>query len=278
MSTAGVVGAALGSALAAAASSVLQHRSARNAPRSIRNATLVAYLLSRPGWLVGSLCAVVGLVLHAVALAGGRLALVQPLLVSGLLFALPVSVLLEHRRPRVREWLWAFAVVVGLSAFLLGAHPGAGRSVSHGRELGITTAACLALIGILVVVARSAAGARAALLATAGGLGFGITSALLKQAAGLAAHRPLSALTDWSTYGLIVVGALAVGLTQVAYRSGRLADALPAMTISDPASSIFIGVIAFHERVGTSPAALTVQVLAFVLMTVAARQVALVDT
>ncbi len=99
-----VVPAALGSALAAATSSVLQHRSARSAPVA-RRATgrLLGHLVTRPVWLAGLVAGAAGLVLHALALSGGRLAVVQPLLVSGMLFALPVSVALEGRRPQPRD-------------------------------------------------------------------------------------------------------------------------------------------------------------------------------
>lgn len=273
MTTAGAVAAALASALAAAASSVLQHHSARRAPASVQRLRLVPYLLGRPVWLLGGVSAIVGLVLHAVALAGGRLVVVQPLLVSGLVFALPVSLLVEHRRPQLREWLWAVAVVIGLAAFLIAAHPSAGRSSAGNRDLATATAVCLVAIAVLVVGARLTSGLRAGLLATGGGLGFGITSALLKQSAALVSHGPIAVVTNWATYGLIVTGALSVVLTQIAYRAGSLADSLPAMTISDPASSVFIGSYAFHERLASSPTAIAVELLAFALMTVAARQV-----
>ena len=82
--------------------------------------------MTRPAWIAGLLTAGVGLVLHAVALAHGQLAVVQPLLVSGMLFALPVSALLERRRPSGVEWLWALILVAGLAAFLVAARPSAG--------------------------------------------------------------------------------------------------------------------------------------------------------
>jgi drug/metabolite transporter (DMT)-like permease len=275
MSTVTVFAAALGSALGAAASSVLQHRNVRQAPvRTAGGLRVVPYLLTCPGWLLGGLCAVGGLVLHAVALAGGRLVVVQPLLVSGLLFALPVSVLLERRRPGLREWLWALVVVIGLAAFLVAAHPGGGRSPARDAQLAAATLVCLAAVGVLVVLARPAGAPRAGLLATGGGLAFGVASALLKQSAAVAGQGMLAVLTTWTTYGVVVVGAFAVVLTQLAYRAGRLADSLPAMTISDPAGSVFIGALAFHERLGSSPAAVAGQFAAFVLMAVGARQVA----
>ncbi len=276
MTIATVLAAALGSALAAALSSVCQHRSARAAPeRSTQGLRLLVYLLAQPAWLVGGLSAGLGLVLHAVALTGGRLALVQPLLVSGLLFALPVSMLLEHRRPRLREWLWAAVVVAGLAAFLLAARPSAGHAPVPDRALLTATAACLAVIGGTLVAARVARPAHhAALLGAAGGIGFGIASALLKQSTALAATGVHVMLSDWAPYATTLIGALAIVLTQLAYRSGPLASSLPAMTIGDPASAVVIGVLAFHEHLARTPSAISVGVAAFAAMTVGAWQVA----
>lgn len=276
MSNATVLAAALGSALAAALSSVCQHRSARTAPaRRTRGLRLLAYLLAQPAWLAGGLAAGLGLVLHTFALSGGRLALVQPLLVSGLLFALPVSVLLEHRRPRLREWLWAAIVVAGLAAFLLAARPSAGHTPVPDRALLTATAACLAVIGGILLAARVARPAyHAALLGAAGGIGFGAASALLKQSAALAVTGVHVMLSDWAPYGTMLIGALAIVLTQLAYRSGPLASSLPAMTIGDPASAVVVGVFAFHEQLAHTPLATGVVIAAFAAMTVGAWQVA----
>jgi uncharacterized membrane protein len=116
---------AVASAAAAATSSVLQHRSAGRAPHAASH-RLLGYLLTRPAWLAGLAAGGAGLVLHAVALSGGGLSLVQPLLISGILFALPLSALLEGRRPALVERLWAALLVAGLATFLLAAHPSRG--------------------------------------------------------------------------------------------------------------------------------------------------------
>src|SRR5579875_3380050 len=87
---------------------------------------LLGHLLTRPAWVAGLVAAAIGLVLHVLALAHGQLAVVQPLLISGVLFALPVSALLEGRRPSGREWLLALVLVAGLATFLLAGRPTAG--------------------------------------------------------------------------------------------------------------------------------------------------------
>ncbi len=270
-----VVATALASALAAAASSVLQHRSARRAPDHARTAVrLVAHLLRQPVWVLGVVCSGIGLVLHVIALGGGRLTLVQPLLVSGLLFALPVSVLLEHRRPSLVEWLWGLAVIAGLSAFLLSARPSGGTLAAHGVLLATASGAGVAAMVAFVLASRVSLRRKPFLLAAAGGIGFGVTSALMKQCAADARHGVGGVLTAWALYGVLLVGALSIVLTQLAYRSGVLAASLPAMTVGDPASAVLIGVFAFHERVAASPLAVLTEVVGFVAMGVGTWQLA----
>ena len=68
---------------------------------------MVLTLLRRPLWWAGTAAAVAGFVFQALALAYGSLLLVQPILVSALLFALPMSARLANRRVTRGEWLWA---------------------------------------------------------------------------------------------------------------------------------------------------------------------------
>src|SRR5207244_5289960 len=125
--------AALGSALLYALASVLQQRAAGQAPaeRSLRLRLLVG-LFARPMWVIGILADGAGFVLQFVALDHGSLVLVQPLLVSGLLFALPFGAALTHRSLTPSEWLGSAATVAGLAVFLVVAAPGPGHDkASH---------------------------------------------------------------------------------------------------------------------------------------------------
>lgn len=270
-----VVATALASALAAAASSVLQHRSARRAPDSAggNGLRLLGHLVGEPLWLLGTLSAAAGLALHVAALSGGRLTLVQPLLVSGLLFALPVSVVLERRRPSLVQWAWAAVVMIGLSTFLLVARLHGGTGTAHAPRLLVVTIAGIAAMAVLAMGARIDRRWRPVLLACAGGIGFGVASALMKECTA-AGYGVATLLASWTPYGVLLVGAGAILLTQVAYRSGPLASSLPAMTIGDPAAAVLIGVLAFHEQVNSGPLAVATQAAAFTLMGVGTWQLA----
>ena len=279
MTEAVVVASALGSAMAAASSSVLQHRSARKAPAvHARAGRLLGHLATRPDWLLGLVFAAVGLGLHTYALAGGRLAIVQPLLVCGVLFALPASVALEGRRPSATQWLWGVALLAGLLVFLLTARPSPGRVSIDADVLAVTTAVGVVVAGAVALIGlRWPHGHQAALLATAAGIGYGLVAALLKQNAALAANGPAAVLGDWPLYVLLAVGAVTLSLTQHAYRAGPLSGSLPALTVSEPAASVAIGALAFHEHLAHSPGAVLLEALAFAVMGLATARLALAD-
>lgn len=274
MTEAAVIATALASALAAAASSVLQHHTARAAPDG-RTRRLLGHLVTRPLWILGLVASAVGLVLHVVALDGGQLAVVQPLLISGVLFALPISALLEGRRPSGREWMLALMLVAGLAVFLLAARPSEGRVKLDADVLAWSTMSVSALIvAIALVGLRWPHGHRPALLGTAAGVGYGLVAALIKEATALYHAGFLHMLSDWPLYALIAVGGAAIGLTQMAYRAGPLAKSMPALTVTDPAASVALGVLAFQERLASDPAAVALQVVGFVVMLAAAAQLA----
>jgi drug/metabolite transporter (DMT)-like permease len=278
MSEAAVVATALASALAAAASSILQHHGARTAPDG-RTHRLLGHLITRPVWIAGLVAAAVGLALHVVALDHGQLAVVQPLLISGVLFALPMSALLEGRRPSGREWLLALVLVGGLATFLLAARPTKGRVALDADVLAWSTILVAAVVGILALVAlRWPHGHKPALLGLASGVGYGLVAALIKQATAVFHAGFLHLLSDWPLYVLIGAGGVSLALTQMAYRAGPLSKSMPALTVSDPAASVLLGALAFREKLADTVAPVCFQILGFLIMSAAAAQLARRET
>lgn len=269
--------AALASALTYATAEVLQHRVARHAPtEGGRPLHLLTYLVTQPVWIAGIVLDTAGVALHGVALWAGQLAVVQPLLVSGLLFALPASVLLERRRPSLTEWGWAFVLVTGLGVFLIVSNPTVDRFPATSDRLRLLTILGTALAGAVVLLAvRSAPTGRAALLGVAGGLANGMTAALLKQLihTGIG-PQPLSVLTSWVPYLLLVGAAASLAITQQAFQSGPLVASLPNLTMVPPALAVVFGVLAFGETLRHTPLELTAEMAAFVVMSLAAVQLA----
>ncbi|HMC53193.1 MAG TPA: DMT family transporter, partial [Acidimicrobiales bacterium] len=136
--------AALGAAVLYALASVLQHRAAAAQPpeRALRVGLLVG-LLARRMWLAGIGADIAAYALQFVALSGGSLVLVQPLLVSGLLFAVPLSVALHRCRPTAIDWGGSALVVGGLATFLVVAQPGRGEAAMSGGAWAVLLVATL---------------------------------------------------------------------------------------------------------------------------------------
>jgi drug/metabolite transporter (DMT)-like permease len=257
------VAAALGSALLLAVASVLQHRAGRNSAGA-----RLWQVLRRPLWLVGAITGVAAFCLHVLALSGGQLSVVQPLLVSTLLFALPLSVMLERQTVRTVDVAASAAVVVGLVIFELTAHPAAGRSTADLSTLGWCVAAVLATAGAGRVAAARAARHRAAWLGFCAGAAYGLLAGLVKTTVGTFALSGAGVLASWPLYAFagIVVGAIAVN--QLAFNAGPLASSLPLITIVDPVVSILIGAAAFGETTALRPGLIAGQLAGFAMMTV----------
>jgi drug/metabolite transporter (DMT)-like permease len=263
---------ALGSALCFATSSVLQQRGAARAPRgSGLHLDLLRHLLTRPVWLAGMTAAVGTLALQAFALASGELVLVQPLLIVGLLFALPLSVLLDRRRPSLHEWGWAALLMAGLVAFLVAAHPQSGPQLPDDERLWQFGVVVLAVAVAIAALGFGLGGRhKAALLGAATGLAYGVAAALIKYCCALASREGLGwLLTSWPAYALLVVGGAGIMLNQAAYQAGPLSGALPAIAITDPLVAVIFGVGAFGEHLDTGVLSLAGQLAGFGLMAAA---------
>ena len=147
-----VVVIALGSAFCYAAATALQQRSARQATAAGLHPRLLVDLAHRPLWQLGIAANVAAYGLQFLALGRGSLVLVQPLLVSALLFALPLGALLSRARVHRREWIGAVAIVAGLSSFLSVAAPARGRTTISFGAWAFLAAAC----AVPIVVVDSA--------------------------------------------------------------------------------------------------------------------------
>ncbi len=254
-------------ALLYAAASVLQHRAAVEAPHehSLR-VGLLGYLARKPWWVAGVAADGGGFVAQFLALGHGPLVIVQPLLVSGLLFALPLGAFLAKRRITTREVWAAGAVVVGLAALLIAAYPEAGHADATGRAWVVLLLATLVPAALLVAGALRVPSLKPALLATSAGVIYGLTAALTKVTAHQLGNGVGHALTGWQLYVLVAVGVVGMVLTQSAFQAGPLRASLPPLTVIDPVVSAVIGMTAFHENVDQDPLRIVVELLGALIM------------
>jgi drug/metabolite transporter (DMT)-like permease len=261
----------LGSAVFFALSSVLeQHAAKQEKPTRTLDPRLVIRLVHRPLWLFGWLPDAVGTLLQAFALRIGALALVEPLLLSGVFMAIPLESLLERRRPHPKDLFVVAIGVVGLTAFLGAAMPRAG--VSQPSTLAwLAVGACVGVIFTVCLLGawRVQEAPRGILLGIATGLLYGVAAALLKvTTTRLTDDGLLAVVLDWHFYALVVVGAGALTLNQNAFQGGPIAAPLTTIALVDPVASVVIGVTAFHEKLATDGPRLIIEVIAAILMVV----------
>jgi drug/metabolite transporter (DMT)-like permease len=238
------------------------------------SAVMFLTLVRRPLWWAGTASAIAGFVFQALALANGSLLLVQPILVSALLFALPMSARLAHRRVTRAEWLWALLLTVSLAVFVVLAKTRPGDYEASLPTSAVVALVCTAAVLACVVVAvRTMGWRRAVLLAVAVGLLFGVVAVLTKLVMHLLTHEGLQAvLTTPVLYLLVVLGVIAVLLQQSAFHAGSLQTSVPTMLVLEPVIAVLLGAVVLGEHVtvnGVKAVALTVAVAAMAAATIA---------
>jgi drug/metabolite transporter (DMT)-like permease len=238
----------LASAMLFALGTVLQQRAGVSEPSAGAHVGLVLRLARRPVWLAGIASDGLGFVAQAAALGTGRLAVVQPLLVASVVFALPLGVRLSGQRVTRGEVAAAALVVVALVGFLLIASPSGGRSEAPLSDWLLAAVTCAAVCAPLVLLARrGAAPRRAALLGTAAGVLFALSAALTKAVVDEFHTGPVQVITSWELYALAGIGYASMTLNQLALNTGALAATMATSTASDPIVSVVLGPALFHE-------------------------------
>src|SRR5439155_15548707 len=144
-----------------------------------------------------------GYALRFAALSTGSLVVVQPVVVTSLLFALPVSPRWHGQRLRPAEWLGAAAIAAGLALFVVLAGQPHGRTSAPAAAWLAGGATVAVLAGGAVALARRLASRRAALLAVAGGLLLALTAALTRVTAAALRDGAAHTLAGWAPWALL---------------------------------------------------------------------------
>jgi drug/metabolite transporter (DMT)-like permease len=235
-----------------AVAGVLQQRAAAARPdEESLSPRLLVRLAREPLWLSGIALAVLAYGFQSLALAFGPLSLVQPLIVTELIFAVPLSARLHRMRLGVREWFGTLAVAAGLALALVSARP-------HGGEPGTTDlvswflvlGSTAALVGCALAVARLLSGPwRASAVALAAGAVMGTQSVLLAATVGRLEHGLAAALTAWQTYALVGASVGGLLLIQSAFQQGPLAASMTVIDATEPAVAVTVGITLFGETI-----------------------------
>jgi drug/metabolite transporter (DMT)-like permease len=263
---------ALCAAICMAIGIVARQRATMDVPSDQSVSTRMFFtLLRRPIWWAGTGVAVAGYGFQALALAKGSLILVQPLLVSALLFALPLSARLAGRRVTRREWLWAGLLTLSLTLFVLLARPGPPDRPATLPVSAIVAVGCLVLIVGCVLIARRLDGSqRAVLFAVGVGVLFGVVAVITKIVMHLLNQRgALGLLATPAPYALVVLGIIATLLQQSAFHAGALQTSVPTMLVLEPVVAVCLGAVLLGEELDVGGYELIALVIAVAAMTAA---------
>ena len=168
---------------------------------SVRHPKSFLVLLTRWIWLLGLAAQIVGILLQAAALDRGRVSIIQPLLVTTVIWALPLGYFLAHQAIGRREVVGAGIIVVGLALFASFGDPAAGVDNAPGSDW---TAAILAIVAacaaLLLFSNRGSLSTRAALLGTIAGVLYGLSATLMKPVVeGLHAEGLVDVVAGWES-------------------------------------------------------------------------------
>src|SRR5262245_8623833 len=214
------------------------------------SATILLQLARNPVWLAGVGTYAFAYLVQAAALGIGRLVVVQPILATTIVFALPLGARLSAQRITQRDVAAAFLVTAALGAFLFLSNPAGGREDAPLGQWAIVGGAVIAVALLLAGAGERRSGAlKAALIGTAAGLCFGLVSALTKGAVEVLEDDGIGLLANWHIYAVLGIGAIGMTLTQRSLQTGVLPPAIATSSIFNPALSVALGLTLFEERI-----------------------------
>ena len=273
---------ALGAAFFIAIGNVMHQRSAQQVTDEPAGSTasLFLRLLSDRQWWLGSGIAALGFGLQAAALGLGSVLLVQALLVTALLFALPINARITGRPVTRAQWLWAAVLAAAVAVVVTIGNPTPGHQ-RGALEVWTTVVMVLAPVLVACVVgARLLAGrpAAAVLLAVVSGSLWGVFAVLTKGVVDRLADVGQSGV--WTVLGApelyiwAAVGVAATAWQQSSFRAGSLAASLPTMTVAEPVVASILGVFVLGETLRPGEDGWVALIVAIVLMVVATTALA----
>jgi drug/metabolite transporter (DMT)-like permease len=269
---------ALGAAFFIAIGDVMHQRSAHEVTdEPVSHVALFMRLLRDGQWWLGSGVAAAGFALQAAALGFGSVLLVQALMVTSLLFALPINARLTHRRVTRWEWTWAALLAASVAVIVTVGNPTEG----HSRASWETWTAVIAVLGpallLCVIGARIWSGpVSAVLLAVVSGALWGLFAVLTK---GVVDRLDFSSWAGfWALlrtpelYAWALVAIAGTAWQQSSFRAGPLTASLPTMTVTEPVVGSILGIVVLGETLRPGDAGwftLSVGVVVMVVATAA---------
>jgi drug/metabolite transporter (DMT)-like permease len=177
------------------------------------------------------------------------LAIVQPLLVTTIVFALPLGYFLTQQRVGRREIVGAMVVVAGLAAFTVAGDPAGGNDDAPANEWAIAVAVVTTICVVLLFLGRRGTLERkAAAYGAAAGLLYGLSASLCKPTMETLDSEGVTAMLEtWEPYAFAIAGIVAFLVQQVSLGTGKLAPSVATTSVMNPIVSVLIGILLLDE-------------------------------
>jgi drug/metabolite transporter (DMT)-like permease len=262
---------ALLTALCNALNVTMQHRASVASPPKARGWRVALYLFRNPLWLFGWVALAGAFLFQALALSHGEMSVVQPILVTELVFVLVLRRVWIRQTIRSVAWWSAALTCVSLSVFLAMAEPQGGGSVASAHTWVSASAATVGAAAVLTLLGlRGSPSRRAALMASATAIMWALVATFIKtMMETLSRYGVTGMFLHWPVYALATAGLAAAILNQVTLHVGPLRVSQPFLVIVDPIMSIALSVWVFGEYFEPSVARLTIAVVSLAVMCVA---------
>jgi drug/metabolite transporter (DMT)-like permease len=261
---------ALLAALSNAASVATQHIASTADPRRSSGWRLVVYLFRNPLWLFGWVALGAAFLFQALALHTGLVSVVQPLLVTELVFALVLRQFWIRQSIRLITWGAAVVTCAGLAVFIVAGEPQGGHpnpTSDHWLGAALVCGAGAALLAGLAQ--RGSPGWRAGLYASSAATIWALEATIIKATTdSLTEFGVVGMFARWPVYALVVGGVGGTFLQQVALHVGPLRVSQPFLVIVDPILSIALSVWLFGERFKPDAVLLAIAAIGFAAMCV----------
>lgn len=240
---------ALGAAVFVAIGDVIHQRQAHEvADEPVGHLELFTRLLRDRQWWLGSSVAAAGFALQAAALGVGSVLLVQAILVTSLLFALPIHARLSHQRVTPWQWTWAALLAASVVVIVTVGNPTEGDSRASWETW---TAVLVVLVPALVLCVIGASiwkgPVSAVLLALVSGALWGLFAVLTKGVVDRLGDGFEALLRTPELYVWVVVAVAGTAWQQASFRAGSLTASLPTMTVTEPVVAAVLGVVVLGE-------------------------------
>ncbi|KUH98041.1 hypothetical protein AU190_22420 [Mycolicibacterium acapulense] len=267
---------ALGAAVFVAIGDVIHQRQAHEvADEPVGHLELFTRLLRDRQWWLGSSVAAAGFALQAAALGVGSVLLVQAILVTSLLFALPIHARLSHQRVTPWQWTWAALLAASVVVIVTVGNPTEGDSRASWETWTAVLVVLVPALALCVIGAGIWKGpVSAVLLALVSGALWGLFAVLTKGVVDRLGDGLEALLRTPELYVWVVVAVAGTAWQQASFRAGSLTASLPTMTVTEPVVAAVLGVVVLGETLRPGEEGWLVLIVAVVVMVVSTAALA----